>query len=288
MKKNICIKSIPAISAIYFSLLQCGYDFYQIEKSPELTDKLSNVAVSKYTLPFFYDVKQTTCEVYPYWPRAAILETATFYLRSDHTEFLDFHAFRSKIMSSDNISDTERNMGFWQWIEAFPSALIHVLHNENFQSYYVWEKEWIKQQNTIYKNDLYDIQVYLNICTQLYSSPVKNISIVLNPIKCAYSADYHINKDSFVFCSGKFSKESIIHEFLHHIVHNTVISHSENILHYSSRYPGIDPSYYLNKDKNSSLNAFEEYFVRLLTTRIISKNPPKRLDLFLKKILDTL
>lgn len=282
--KHIFIESIPEISAIYFALLQCGYNFFEVEKPAELTDKIKSF-ILKYRFPFFDEIKQATCTAYPYWPRAAILETATFYLNSANFVFADFNEFREKIMSANNISDIERDSALWEWIKDFPFALKQVICDGNFQLYLKWEKEWVKQQNNIYAKELCIIQKYLNICSKLYSSSIKRVSIVLNPIKCAYSADYHMNGDCFIFCSGAFSSESIIHEFLHHVVRNTVISHSEAILNNSSYYPGIDSSYYLGYDAIGRLNAFEEYFVRMLTKLVVTENSPKSLDGFIKELL---
>ena len=285
--KRILIESIPEISAIYFALLQCGYNFFKVEKPIRLTDKIRSF-IFKSRFPFFDDIKQTTCAVYPYWPRAAILETATFYLSSANSAFTNFSAFKKKIMSANNISDIERDSALWEWIKDFPVSLNQVIRDSNFQFYFEWEKDWVKQQNIIYAENLCIIQEYLNMCFKLYSSPIKRVSIVLNPIKCAYSADYHMNGDCFIFSSGAFSTESIIHEYLHHVVHNTVISHSEAILHNSSDYPGIDCSYYLAYDKTGRLNAFEEYFVRTLTKLVVSENPPKNLDGFIEELLSKL
>ena len=287
-RKRIFIKSIPAISAIYFALLQCGYGFYELEKPAELADKIKSFAHHRYSFPFFSDVKQTTCDVYPYWPRAAILETATFFINPAYSDFSDFSAFRQNIMSANNISDIERSSALWEWIKDFPAELDRVICNGEFQSYLEWEKDWIKQQNIIHAVELCNIQSYLDMCTKLYLSPVKKISVVLNPIKCAYSADYHMDGDCFIFCSGAFSKESIIHEFLHHVVHSTVISHSEAVLQNNSDYPGIDCSYYLCHDKSGRLNAFEEYLVRMLTKSVVSENPPKSLDWFADELLSNL
>lgn len=283
----IFMESIPAISAIYFALLQCGYDFFEVEKPAELTDKIKSFNF-KDSFPFFGAVKQTTCVVYPYWPRAAILETAAFFLNTANSVFADFNAFKKKIMSANNISDIERGSALWEWIKDFPDSLNQVICDSNFQSYFEWEKDWVKQQNIIYAENLCIIQAYLDMCAKLYSSPIKKVSIVLNPIKCAYSADYHINGDCFIFCSGAFRKESVIHEFLHHVVHNTVIFHSEAVLHNCSDYPGIDCSYYLAHDKIGRLNAFEEYFVRTLTESVASENPPKSLDGFIDELLSNL
>ena len=99
--KELSITNIPAISAVYFSLLQCKYDFYSIERDTLLIDKLRSFIISDCReCDFFLDVKQNTCEVYPYWPRAAMLETATFYIDLPQEQFVDFNAYKSSIMSA--------------------------------------------------------------------------------------------------------------------------------------------------------------------------------------------
>ena len=153
--KELFITNIPAISAVYFSLLQCKYDFYPIEREAVLKDKLrSFIASDCGEYDFFFDVKQNTCEVYPYWPRAAMLETATFYIDLHQERFVDFNAYKNSIMSAKNISDIEKNQLFWEWIIKFPKALKLVLQSDRFSSYLKWESDWIVEQNQKYKKEL--------------------------------------------------------------------------------------------------------------------------------------
>ena len=44
--KELSITNIPAISAVYFSLLQCKYDFYSIVRDTLLIDKLRSFIIS--------------------------------------------------------------------------------------------------------------------------------------------------------------------------------------------------------------------------------------------------
>lgn len=283
---EISIMNIPKISAIYFSLLQSGYDFYAVEKDDELVQSLEKFKLKPgvFESSFFSEAKQNTCEVYPYWPRVALLETATFFLDSNN-QFVYFDAYRFKVMNAGNISDIERNISFWQWLRKFPSALGKVLSNQDFQSYLVWENEWIEQQKRLLENDLLDLQKVLSTCSDRFGSPIQKVTIVLNPIKCAYSADYHIIEDQLFFCSGRFQKEAVIHEFLHPIVHPFVMEHEDIILQQSDNYPDLDPSYYLTGDELGRLNAFEEHLVRKLTTLAVTENLPVDIGKFIKEIL---
>ena len=117
-----------------------------------------------------------------------------------------------------------------------------------------------------------------------YGSPVRDIQIIINPIKCIYSADYHLDKDCFIFCSGAFRVESVIHEFLHHIVHPVVVEIADLVMTAKRTYPEIDESYYLSGDKAGRLNAFEEYAVRMLTMDVINGDYPDELISYLRGI----
>ncbi len=279
--KELSITNIPAISAIYFALLQCKYDFYPIERDALLIDKLRTFIIADGgEYDFFGDVKQNTCEVYPYWPRAAMLETATFYIDSLREQFIDFHAYKNRIMSAKNISDIERNQMFWDWIIKFPKALKLVLQSDSFSRYMKWENDWIVEQNQKYRKELKKIENMLALCKRKMNSPIQHIQIVLNPIKCVYSADYHLIDHHFIFCSGILSEASVIHEFLHHIVHPIVVNRKDEILCCNFTNLNIDTSYYLNHDELGILNAFEEYMVRVLTDAIVSGDVPENLDVF--------
>lgn len=280
--KRITISSIPEMSAIYFALLQSGYDYYAMGRSKEHTAGIQGYIGSVDVPAFFSGVKQDTCEVYPYWPRAAFLETASFYLSSDLTNYRDYDAFRCRIMSASNIADNERDQRLWDWIEDFPVALSEVLTCDAFEFYLKWEQKWLATQNAMYDTDLLAIKNCLDVCVSKYGSPVRDIQIVINPIKCVYSADYHLDKDCFIFCSGAFRAESVIHEFLHHVVHPVVVEIADIVLATKRTYPGIDESYYLSGSKLGQLNAFEEYAVRVLTKGVMDNNFPDSLISYLR------
>lgn len=284
--RQITITNIPEISAIYFALLQCGYDYYAIERSREHNDRILSF-VGMNDVPFFFSqIRQDTCEVYPYWPRAAILETATFHLLPDHSQFRNYDVFRSRIMSAGNITNRERDQRLWDWIHDFPTAISKVLSSDSFCRYLEWENSWIAKLNILHKAELQLIQSCLNICISRYDSPVQDIRIVINPVKCVYSADYYLEKSCFLFSSGVFRSASVIHEFLHHVVHTAVTTVTDIVLEKERVYPGIDDSYYLSGDKDGQLNAFEEYAVRELTANILLERFPENITVFLRHIAE--
>lgn len=279
--KKLSISNNTAISAIYFALLQCGYDFYSIEHDAPTVNKLGSFIMSdSIDYDFFSEVRQNTCGVYPYWPRAAMLETATFYMDLPRACFVDFDAYKSNILSAKNISDIERNETFWNWILRFPAALKDVFQSNFFSRYLEWENTWIDDQNKKHQTNLRRIEDILVPCKEKLNSPFQSIQVVLNPIKCTYSADYHLKDETFIFCSGALSEESVIHEFIHHSVHPVIENRKDEILCCNFINLDLDASYYLNGSEAGKLNVFEEYMVRKLTDKVLSGDLPENLDVF--------
>ncbi len=79
--------------------------------------------------------------------------------------------------------------------------------------------------------------------------------------------------------------ESIIHEFLHHVVHPFVLQEKDFIIGKNLRDLGIDDSYYLSGNDTGKLNAFEEYAVRRLTEDILQQKYPDDLSHYLCTIV---
>ena len=280
------IIQIPEISAIYYGLLQSGYDFYSIERSSEHVNALMKFTGKGSASDFFAGTRQQTCEVYPYWPRAFILEAATFFLNDSRTAYRDMEGLRRRIFSAGNITDRERDSGLWDWLEGFPEALRNVLADTGFSGYMEWEKKWIAGQNDACREELEQIRRCMETCTGRYDSPVKEIRICVNPIKCVYSSDYHLDGDRFVFTSGAFQAGSVIHEFLHHVVHPAVEAQKELILAKRLADETIDESYYQAGSDRGILNAFEEMAVRFLTEEVMRDEYPGDLETYIKTILD--
>ena len=276
------LSGCPAISAIYFALLQNGYDFYAIERDLPTVNRLGSfISPDRRAYPFFSEVRQNTCAVYPYWPRAALLETAAFYTDSERGCFADFDAYQRRVLSAENISDAERNAAFWDWIPQFPAALKEVLQSGGFRRYLEWETAWTAEQNRNCQADLNKIADVFAFCKEKWNVPFQRLQIVLNPIKCVYSADYHLQNETFIVCSGAFREEPVIHELLHHAVHPAAARRKDEVLRCSFGNLELDASYYLDGGEAGKMNAFEEYLVRRLTDKVFSGDAPEHLDAFL-------
>lgn len=284
--RNISITNLPAISAIYFALLQSGYDYYSLGRTEEELETVKAFYNPEFCNDFFSQTKQNTCETYSYWPRAALLESAVFYLDGDLKQFSDFEAYKNFVVSASNLQDIERNENFWAWISYFSIELSKVINNEHFKKYLIWENAWIEHQNQTNAENLVTLQEIIKTCISKYNAQINNIKIVLSPIKCAYSSDYHFIDGEFIFSSGQFSLESVVHEFLHYAVHTYVLKNKNQILVSKKHFDCIDSSYYLSDSENGKLNAFEEYLVKALTKELLNKTQPIDLDNYIFHLLD--
>ena len=279
------IDQFAKISAIYYGLLQSGYTFYTFERSAEHIRRLKAFCKHGLSSVFFQRTKQYTCDVYPYWPRAFIIEAATFFLNDSNNSFRNPESFRQKIMSAGNIAEKERDDSLWNWLCDFPQALVSVLSDGSFSEYLEWEKNWLSEQEAVYSEEIDSVRKCLDICTGLYHSPVQKIQICINPIKCVYSSDYHLLGDCFVFTSGALRADSVIHEYLHHVVHPFVERRKALVLKNKPINSQIDRSYYLSENDAGLITAFEETAVRALTEEIMKGKYPEDLSAYLDNLL---
>ncbi len=273
------------ISAIYFAMLQCGYDYCLTGRTPEHEYALKPFLNGE-NHPFFTEVKGNSCVAYPYWPRAALLETACFYIDTDLFVWNDFQSYNNRVMSASNITEEERSDVFWKWVYEFPQALKSVIQSPFFSSYFEWEHKWTATQNELYKDELSKLESLFSFCTEHYGAVYGNPEIVLSPIKCVYSCDHHFAGNTFVFSSGSFSTNGVIHEFLHHIIHPIVERKKEKIINSRCTYIELDPSYRLTGNDTGKLNAFEEQTVRILTEKLTNSTPIENIEKFISDMLN--
>lgn len=147
----------------------------------------------------------------------------------------------------------------------------------------------IREQNKTYGDTLARYEDAISFFIGHYALPLRKVRMVLCPIKCAYSADYHVDADTFYAIAGAFNAETIMHEFLHPVVHPFVLRRSDAILAPRSlKRLGIDDSYYLGQDDHGKLNAFEEYMVRMVSAELAQGHYEIDLDDSLSSLLKTL
>lgn len=271
MSYLIEVMNSTAINAIYFGLISSGYGYADIQKPNEILKLIKPIKenhLSKTINDFFSEAHQSTCRVYPYWPRAALMETATFFIND---EAFAYSRYYNEVMNFTNLIDGEREEHFWNWIKRFPSMLNGILMNKKFQEINEYIKKWILTNSKTYENKIATIEQSLIKLVASEGKEVQPIKVIISPLKCIYSADYQVYNGELFVVLGDFLPNSIVHECIHPIVHLHIIELKTDILRcFGSKTFNIDKSYYLNKDEDGFINAFEENIVRKVTELVVN------------------
>ena len=274
---------LPRVAALYYALLASGYDAYAPEKAPALLRRLEAFRADAPPMPtFFRQVRQPACAVYPYWPRASLLETATIYLDDPGFPGPDY---RNLVSAATNLTNADRDDAFWAWVREFPSALSRVQAQPSCRSYLAWAQAWLLEQAERYRPELGALEAALRLLSARYGAPSRQVLIALDPIKCAYSADYQNQGEAFTVIAGSFQPAVVLHEQLHPRVRPLGAAHRRELAARPGRTAELDPSYHLQGEEAGLVNAFEELFVRRLTAELLAGRPPASLSGALRQLL---
>ena len=259
---NINISSNNYINAIYFGLVISGYEYSDINKSDaiiELSSQIKNYSGLDSIKQYFGFARQKTCEPYPFWPRAALLESITFFISGHGADFDKYYEY---VKSLPNLTEEERNDDFFSWVRDFPEYLNEIKVNSFFNEIDRQIKDMVNKISTDTAAKRVRITDTLNTITDR-EIDISAISVVICPLKCIYSADYFARGSEMSVILGDFLPNSILHEYMHLIIHPEIMKYRKAILSlFGNKLFDIDKSYYLNNDENGFINAFEEHIVR--------------------------
>ena len=269
-KVKITISSNVDINAIYFGIALSGYEYADIDKSDDITKWLHQIR--RYpgldeAKRYFSGARQSTCAVYPFWPRVALLESATFFINEKGFDYDDYCTY---VKARPNLADEEKSDDFFCWVKDFTKYLMQVKADLFFQDINRQISDKVNEisANSVEKVDM--IKSRLDSLPASAASTISAISLIICPIKCVYSADYFAVGSIMSVILGDFLPHSIVHEYLHPVVHLYVQKHRERIVAYDgSKCLDLDQSYHMGNDENGKLNAFEENIVRIISDLIL-------------------
>jgi hypothetical protein len=261
------------INAIYFGLILSGYEYSSIEKSSNVLSIINDII----TYPGLDDIKQyfartrqKTCEAYPFWPRAALLETATFFIDN---EGLSFDAYADYVNSRPNLSVMERDEDFFLWVQEFPKYLKVIKTNRFFREINKRLSDIVTEIAGVASMDVLELVSALDLLANGTTIDVSSLSVAICPLKCIYSADYYVSGAEMSVILGDFLPHSIIHEYMHLIVHPNIFKYKESILSIpKSKQLTAVGTYDISEATNSFIYDFEECIVRTATNLVLDKS----------------
>jgi len=269
-KVQIITSSNIDINAIYFGIALSGYEYADIDKSDDITKWLEQIR--RYSSldeakRYFSSARQSTCAAYPFWPRAALLESATFFINE---KGFDYDGYCAYVKVLPNLTDEEKSDDFFCWVKGFTKYLMQIKTDPLFQDI---NRQISCKVNEISANSTEKINLIkgrLDSLSASVASAITTISLIICPIKCVYSADYFAVGSVMSVILGDFLPHSIVHEYLHPIVHSYIQKHRECIVTCNEgKYLDLDRSYHMGNDENGKLNAFEENIVRIISNLIL-------------------
>ena len=212
-------------------------------------------------------VNECNEQILLFWPRAALLETLTFF-GSD----IAFDEYRIYVQALPNLLDVERNGAFFIWVKDFFKHLEKIKEDMNFQEVDRQISCIVGKTLSCKENELEIITQTLNVMSK-DNIGVSNLLVIICPLKCVYSTDYFVNGSKMFVMLGDFPPHSIVHEYMHLIVRPVITKHKDAILSlFGNRQYDIDQSYYLNNDEKGFLNAFEESIVRTASVLVCKEH----------------
>jgi len=269
-KLRIITSSNTDINAVYFGIALSGYEYADIDKSDDIIEMLQQIRSYSgldEAKQYFSNTRQPLCEVYPFWPRAALLESATFFING---KSFDFDSYCTYVKALPNLTTEEKSEDFFCWAKDSPKYVTQIKSDPFFQNINtrIHSKVTETSLNSIEKTRL--IEGKLEKLSATVESAISTISLIICPFKCVYSADYFTEGSVMSVILGNFLPSSIVHEYLHPIVRLHIKKYRERIVTLDGiKHLDLDKSYYMNNDEKRLLNAFEENIVRKISDSIL-------------------
>lgn len=203
--------------------------------------------------------KTNMVECNPYYPRASNLSVYCFYMDKPIDEYYTF---------LECCGDTEhRNPEFQEWIEGCNSYISSIIANDNFSKIFNHYCNIINSRFYDIDNQIYSVKdkldkYYLLIDIEIIFAP--------NLLQSKYLADYVLLDNKLYIISSEFSKETVIHEYLH-IAAKSKHKEFEKLLQEKDinnfvNINGMQKLGYLKDfSLESKIHALEEQFVRYYT-----------------------
>lgn len=265
---------------IYVGLTASGYE---LSEDSQIVENIRKVKLNEDILEYFKKARISSCSVNPYWPRAFLLTVSGMYM-SDEFKYADFNEVVSNINSLENIDPHEKNDELFKWLSKLPEVCTKISMAEEFESLWTMYLKKLKlsdeENRTILINSEHKIEKALGV----KENEIPRVVLVPNTLQAPQSADF-VHKDGIVYIiQSRFDEESVIHEMLHNVFNEKLLSCSEMVCdNLELLKPVYDKmkkyQYAWNYDKSSWSRVFEENFMRAASIYVNSNGKED----FLKK-----
>ncbi len=203
---------LPAVSAIYWALLQNGYSAFDMERDEQTVNHVRGARI-KWTLDadFWRETAMYPQFAYPWNPRAGMLEEATLYINQRQGEWADWDGFRAKLLADTKVTCETSDPALWPWLERFPMMLKRVMDERVFQEYLRWETAWALEQTLREADVLRHLEAVMDALKGYYGLET-DLRIVRSAIKCVYASDYFLKDNTLYAVTGLYNIKMIVYQ----------------------------------------------------------------------------
>ena len=272
--KNNPIEFNKNIFTVFVGLIASGYDLVDKNCNCEIIKHIDMIEFGEEINSYFRQAKTGSCEVNPYWPRAFLLSLAGLHISEQAPfKYKDFDRLKNYIYDLENINPNEIGEETFSWLEQLPAKLQLIQDKTEFQelwnNYLSVAKEGLESYNFIVSEAITGIIDTFNISPD----ELPQIVVIPNLLQAPQATDYVIYENIIYIIKAKPDKESVIHEFLHHILGTKLKEQRERINKYMFLLtPVLDEmiryQYAWAYDEDSWNRVFEENFMRAASSWI--------------------
>lgn len=262
------------VFAVYTGLIASGYDLLEISaENPvsQVVEDIRKVPWPEKVLTYFKMARKRDAGVNPYWPRAAMLLIASFYVgetgrnpcmtRSLWSRKLAEHIHTLPISPRDKSSD------ILKWLEGFPGTYALIFDEPAFDGLWRSYKKAMETKLPVFADVTEKtISSFLRL-TGASENDLPAVCVVPNPLQAPQVADF-VTVDGIVYMIIADPRPaSIIHELLHNVFEPGLRSAKTTILQYRHLLMPvlgkmIRMQYAWDDGPDSWYRVFEENFMR--------------------------
>lgn len=264
---NIKVKQRKTIACAAIGLIAAGYSLYHKEDSEleRLSEKIRDLFSSQELLEYFAGAKTDQSSINPYWPRGSALVIASWFMDDVSFDF-DEIAYLTSQKRTSSLSETELN-SMMGWIKRAPYYFKEIAGLAKEKGLFEELDQLFVKKKPYFTKEIDEFRKLIE--TSRVEGKIENIIFSPNLFQADELTDLVYDGDDLIIISTAPRVEDLLHEFLHDIIHNTLItrSHSDvmNCFNKSDRAQMKAYGYAWDDSFASALRVVEESYVRLLT-----------------------
>ena len=271
--KNPLIKISANVLTVFIGLVASGYEF---SYDKELAEIIKAVKWDDSAVEYFRKARTSYCDVYPYWPRGAMLVSASLNLEeSKGYEYNDFNRVKKSLANYSNIDPKENGEETEQWLLQLPTYYRLIRENLKFNNFWV---EYLKRTESIADQFMEAIHEAKNrVVSRFKVNEIELPEIGVMPNILGFNGDFErIDGVIFVVCAQPDTSLAI-HEYLHNIFEQGLKNTIEKIQECAYLLNPVFEKMFLYKyawakDAPSWCRVFEESLVRAATIWVNQSN----------------